>query len=439
MKVPRTAHGRVAAALALMATVAVAALASLAGAATQATTTLVVQDGEVPNNARLAAFRELDRLFEQAHPGVTIRRNSKSFADLIKTDALQLSGSNPPDVSHVNQGLPDMGQLVKAGLLTPLDRHATKWNWKARQSSALLAVDGRVTKAGKIGSGSLYGISTTADLVGVFANKAKLEELGLTVPKTFAQFERALAKAKDAGETPIMFGNLDKWPGIHEFQTILLALAPKGQVGATVFGAKGRKWSTPAAVRAATTLKSWVDKDYFTDGYGGLGYDDAMGRFYKGEGVFAITGTWKTGDVAKALGNDATLFLMPSAVPGRPAAAIASGGLAWTIPAKAKNKELAAEYINFVTSARAAKVVQSAGDVPAYVLQGKRPAGVRGDALAAWAQLNKTNSTVGYMDWASPTFYDTVTASIQELLAGKVTPQAFVKKLDADYLKYHSS
>ena len=39
----------------------------------------------------------------------------------MKTDALQLSGSNPPDVTHVNQGLGDLGQLVKANLLTPLD------------------------------------------------------------------------------------------------------------------------------------------------------------------------------------------------------------------------------------------------------------------------------------------------------------------------------
>ena len=43
----------------------------------------------------------------------------------------------------------------------------------------------------------------------------------------------------------------------------------------------------------------------------------------------------------------------------------------------------------------------------------------------------------GYMDWATPTFYDTVTAAIQELMGGKLTPTAFAKKLDADYLKFH--
>lgn len=437
MNVPRTARARIAAALALASIAVASVLATLAGAAPQQQTTLVVQDGEAGNDARVAAFKQLDRMFEKAHPGVTVRRISKSFGDLIKTDALQLSGANPPDVSHVNQGLPDMGQLVKAGLLTPLDRYAKQWNWGARQSAALLALDGRVTREGKIGRGALYGISSTGDLVGVFYNKAKLAKLGLGVPKTFAQFEQALAKAQAAGETPIMFGNLDKWPGIHEYQTILLALAPRGQVARTVFGLEGTRWTNPAALQAARKLKEWADKGYFTDGFSGLGIDDAINRFLKGEGVFTITGTWRTGDVAKALGPKAGLFLMPSAVRGRPAAAIASGGLAWAIPAKAKNKELAAQYIDFVTSERAARVIQAAGDVPAYVLRGKVPAGVRGDALGAWAQLNKTGSMVGYMDWATPTFYDTLTAAIQELLGGKVTPEGFVKKLDADFLKYH--
>ena len=84
----------------------VVVLAVLAGQATGArtATTLVVQDGEGGNTARIAALKQLDKLFEKANPGVTIKHVSKSYADLVKTDALQLSGSNPPDVTHVNQG-----------------------------------------------------------------------------------------------------------------------------------------------------------------------------------------------------------------------------------------------------------------------------------------------------------------------------------------------
>ena len=83
-------------------------------------------------------------------------------------------------------------------------------------------------------------------------------------------------------------------------------------------------------------------------------------------------------------------------------------------------------------------MIEAAGDVPAIVVKSK-PAGIRGDALAGWAKLSATNAMAGYMDWSTPTFYDTVTAAIQELMGGKLTPASFAKKLDADYLKYHNS
>ena len=182
MKRSCTPGSTVRAALAFMAMF-VVVLAVLAGQATGARTdtTLSVQDGESGNTARIAALKQLDKLFEKANPGVTIKHVSKSYADLVKTDALQLSGSNPPDVTHVNQGLGDLGQLVKANLLTPLDAYAAKWGWGKRQSASLLTIDGRATPTGQIGSGKLYGISTTGDWVGVFYNKTKLKQLGIAV------------------------------------------------------------------------------------------------------------------------------------------------------------------------------------------------------------------------------------------------------------------
>ena len=267
MKRSRTPDRSARAALTFMAMF-VVVLAVLAGQATGArtATTLSVQDGEGGNTARIAALKQLDVLFEKANPGVTIKHVSKSYDDLVKIDALQLSGSNPPDVTHVNQGLGDLGQLVKANLLTPLDAYAAKWGWSKRQSASLLTIDGRATPTGQIGNGKLYGISTTGDWVGVFYNKAKLKKLGIAVPKTLAEFEKALATAKKAGETPIAFGNLEKWPGIHEFQSVLMAVAPAAQVGNTVFGKPGSKWSTPAVLKTAAIVQKWAKAGYYSDG-----------------------------------------------------------------------------------------------------------------------------------------------------------------------------
>ena len=77
----------------------------------------------------------------------------------------------------------------------------------------------------------------TGEVVGVYYNKAKLKKLGLEVPTTFQAFEEAVTKAKDAGETPIQFGNLDKWPGIHEYEEVMLQYCDKTAASDWIFGA----------------------------------------------------------------------------------------------------------------------------------------------------------------------------------------------------------
>jgi len=63
----------------------------------------------------------LNAEFEAAHPGVKIQREVKVLADLQTTVKLALSNADGPDVAQVNQGRNDMGALVEAGLLLPLN------------------------------------------------------------------------------------------------------------------------------------------------------------------------------------------------------------------------------------------------------------------------------------------------------------------------------
>ena len=53
-----------------------------------------------------------------------------------------------------------------------------------------------------------------------------------------------LAKAKKAGEVPISFGNLDKFGGIHEFQTVQNAFADKQATRDFVFAKDGASFDT---------------------------------------------------------------------------------------------------------------------------------------------------------------------------------------------------
>ena len=71
-------------------------------------------------------------------------------------------------------------------------------------------------------------------------------------------------------------------------------MAPTSYLKDLVFGTQGANlcFDTPENAQAAATLQNWANEGYFTPGFGGAGYDNAVADFAKGEGVFMITGNW---------------------------------------------------------------------------------------------------------------------------------------------------
>ncbi len=144
----------------------------------RAKTTLTVWDQNTDTGIN-DAQQELNDEFEKAHPNITIKRVSRSFADLKTTLKLALSGNTPPDVVQANQGYPDMGAFVKAGFLRPVDDYAKLYGWDDYYPSSLLKLNS-FSSDGKTWQGDdLYGVSQTGELVGLYYNKAVLQKAGI--------------------------------------------------------------------------------------------------------------------------------------------------------------------------------------------------------------------------------------------------------------------
>src|SRR5690606_17269195 len=92
------------------------------------------------------------------------------------------------------------------------------------------------------GEGNLYGLPQLGEMVGLWYNKAKLDKLGIDPPETTEDLEKALAAAKDAGEVPIQFGNLDAWPGIHMFGFAQNQFVARDDIRTLGFGREGASW-----------------------------------------------------------------------------------------------------------------------------------------------------------------------------------------------------
>jgi raffinose/stachyose/melibiose transport system substrate-binding protein len=380
------------------------------------------------------AMTQLNKAFEQRYPNVTLRRVARTFFDLKATLQGPLPANGFPDVVQINQGWADMGDAIRRRLLVPLDDYENLYDWRARYPESLVSLNSFSRDGRRFGTGSLFGLSQEAEFVGVYYNKHKLQQLELDVPRTLPDFNRSLASARRAGETPIQFGNLDRWPAIHEFQVLQNHWAPKAYVRDLIFGRADVSFATRFNRLAGGALQDWVRKGYLSPGFNRMSYDDAWSQFTRGKGVFLITGTWVNADLEAAMGNNVGFFLFPSR--SRQASPVATGGegLAFAITTKSVHPDAAAAYIDFITNRHAASVITKAGGLPAMSIGPQNPtSSSQASIFKAWKRLNAHDGLVPYLDYATPTFYQALTAELLELTSGRSSPRRLVSDLQDNY------
>ncbi len=402
------------------------------------TGTLVVWD-QFYRDVESQVIDTLNAEFEAAHPGVKIERVVKQLDDLKTTLKLALSQPDGPDVAQVNQGRSDMGAIVQAGLLLPLNDYAAQYKWDKRFSASVnkrnsFSEDGKI-----FGTGNLYGVSATAEVVGVYYNKTMFEKNGWKIPTTFDEFAALMGTIKSSGETPIAFGSLDGWNAIHEFSAIQHTLVTGKYLDNFVYAVNDASFDTPENQEAATILQEWVDAGYFTEGFSGIGYDDTTKLFKSGKGAMTITGSWLAPELLTDTENTFGFFLMPQKTAGAKQLAIGGVGIPYAIRKATTKPDLAAEYLDWMVSPRAAQLWAEASYVPAMPLPEDfklEEGSLFADTVLAWNRINQDNGVGHYIDWATPTFYDTIVAQLQKLLAKEISPAIFTAEVQKDYAAF---
>ncbi len=396
------------------------------------TVTLVVWD-QFYRGAENSIMEQIIEEFEAQHPGVVIQREAKTLDDLKLVLQMNVQSGTGPDIMQLNQGEADMGSFVKSDLLANLTDVAVAKGWEDRLTKANLTSMGY--------GGEYYGVSVTGEVVGFFYNKELFKELNLSIPATFEELEALLAKVKSAGYVPINFGNLDGWTGIHEWSSIQHVMTTRSELDQMMSGKSGSFWTVDANKKSAAKLQEWVNKGYFTKDFSAIGYDDSANVFYQGKSALMLTGNWLQGEIDNNAPFEAGFFLLPapSSIPGN-LKAVGGPGIPFVINKDTDNLDLAVEFLDLLTQEKTAVLWAENAMLPALPISEKAVPGATDlfrDILNSYEKVNSNNGIGYFIDWITPSFYDTSSSAVQTLMSGDSTPEEFVKALQEDYNSYH--
>jgi raffinose/stachyose/melibiose transport system substrate-binding protein len=390
------------------------------------------------------ALNALSKSFEEKYPNVTVKITFRDFASWTKQAKLVASSDSPPDVFAGNQGYQLDGELVKAGLIKPLDEYAKAYGWDKSYTPETLQQFKWTDDGQTFGEGTLWGVAQTGQSVGVFANKKKLAAAGVDPAslKTFADFDAALAKlraALPASEPVIALGNKDQYGAIHMWGGIQGAYVSAQDVRDWIFQKDGATFDNEGNLKSLQKLKEWADKGYLGkgDSFNSRNDSDAAIAFGKGQGALMIGGNWNAATAKKGLGDDAVFFNMP---PGESGDMVDIGSTSFPmhISAKTKQPDLAAAYLDWITGPSAGKTLVDTSQVPAATDSTAQPADSLGRELkTGWDQLVQAGGLTLYPDWSSPTMLQTMGQTFQEMLAGRTSPQDVVSRMQKDWDAYH--
>jgi raffinose/stachyose/melibiose transport system substrate-binding protein len=390
---------------------------------------------------------QLGREFQRQHPNITVEITEKSYADVSGTAKLVMSGPNPPDILQHNLGYALEGPLVQAGLLLPLNKYARAGTWASRQPGSILGA-GRFTADGKQwGAGNLYAVSFTVDFMGVYYNKTKLRKLGLRTPRTLADLQQVLQRAKAAGEVPIQLGAAEKYPAAWVFQHTLQLYEPKKPILNWIYGKPGSTAVDPQWIRGATLVQEWGKAGYFPSDWAALSRDDANKRFISGEGVFLVDGGWRNSSIGVTMGRRAGFMAFPTVRKGGAPVEVGSGGNPYSISAKSEHPDEAAAWLDFMMSRRAATIMLNNSTISAsfqlvprtLVRRSAKPGTTTADLLRLWNELSASNGAVPWLDYATPTGVDLYGSLSQQLIGNRISPRNAMRAMQADWVKFQAS
>lgn len=405
----------------------------------------VVFQQQLNNNNKIQSsfLGPMVKKFEQANPGTTVKLVPVTASEndyYTKIELMMRSPATAPDL--VYEDTATINSDVASGYLKPIDSYLAKWpDWSQFAAPAKAAMK-------YAPDGKTYGVPDDTDTRGLWYNKQLFAKAGLPVPwqpKTWADVLAAArtVKAKLPGVTPlnvytgVAAGEASSMQGFE----MLLYGTPAGND--SLYDTKQQKW-----VVGSQGFKDTLDfvHTVYSQGLGpsasqalSANAQSLIGTEMIPQGKLAIDldGSWMPNNWIRTgpkpwpqWQTTMGMAAMPTQNGQGTDKVSMSGGWAWSIPAKAKNPDLAWKFTTFLESRDASARWNAVNATIA----------VRGDAAADPAYLKALPTNEFFNSLVPYTFYrpglpayTQVSTAIQKAMESVTTGQASVDKAAATF------
>ncbi|MFO1539127.1 MAG: ABC transporter substrate-binding protein [Chloroflexota bacterium] len=192
--------------------------------------------------------------YEADHPGSTVTRTYIPYGDYVAKFKSAVAAGEPPCIAQIPWA-GEFRDFVNSGELLPLTDVITE---------GFPAFFDPIVSAVSI-DGDVWAIPLDVNTLQIAYNKTKFEELGIEVPRTYADLKAAVDALGEQGIFGIAMGTKDKWSaGDLWFAQVAYTDGTNSKLAQADAGAIG--WDDPAFAAAADNVASMVADGIFAPG-----------------------------------------------------------------------------------------------------------------------------------------------------------------------------
>ncbi|MGT2799693.1 extracellular solute-binding protein [Streptococcus marmotae] len=281
-------------------------------------------------------LQEIINDFEKENPDIKVKfTNVPDAGTVLKT---RMANNEAPDVINIYPQNADFKEYAADGRFLEVDKEAGLEHLKSGAVTPY-EVDGKN-----------YTLPLTANAYGIYYNKDKFKELGLEVPKTYAEFEALVAKIKSDGKAaPFALSLNDAWSlnGYHQLAWVTVAGGFDGAEDLLIRTPKGGVKDDDNA--KAVTKRLALLTDNGQKGFAGALYADAVASFAAGDALMLPQGTWAATAVNQ---QDPEFEYGMFAFPGEKEGGdftVGAADLALSVSASSKHPEESKKFLEYLS------------------------------------------------------------------------------------------